>query len=562
MFRGRNLAIPVSWTMASVAQQQHVDADVAATAVGDGRGAFEKRLDQLEAIGARKRQEAALMSTIAPSSEPMSTDFAESEKDDFCRVAPAGGHFATDGLLEMPADASSVDVGAQTDDGGVVSTAAIAGLPKQLDPFEQTSVFLQRFEEADVKLANATEFENSLKEAHKTEESARYGGGKTTEEKMLEEMLKTKKLTCRTPLDAKFRREYIGTAKKPADAAKKKLYDESDDQARFKVEWVSTKLEVCRRQRHDITSWQEVDITLGEYLSFGSIVQSLGGWEYQPAIDGAKRLCSKCLKLNGKWVVYEEFSELLFFLKLRVQHSSVFERKWCEYRTSIEECAGGASMGSGAGKRLPFPVGGNAAAAEDAASKGRAAEAATKAAAIEAAARAKEEEVARKKAEEDAKVPPRPKKKARGADTGALVDAAGATPTRKGSGKGADRGQEPGDVAGKSIPELLKEASKLKIQLTKVEKLAETLIASIKTDDGYKRFNNAENLKPLEEKFGLLKNAYGPFAREFMLQEPAYMEKNYEASRFKINLEGFLELTGPLGELHMLADDISRMHRA
>jgi hypothetical protein len=111
----------------------------------------------------------------------------------------------------------------------------------------------------------------------------------------------------RTPAENKFRRDFIGTPARPAKVELKKLYDDAADKTQFKLDWVTNEYEATRTIRGENTAWGEVDVTLGEYMSYGSVVKDLGGWEWPPAVAGAKRICAKCVKFGGKWTVKEDF---------------------------------------------------------------------------------------------------------------------------------------------------------------------------------------------------------------------------------------------------------------
>ena len=65
-------------------------------------------------------------------------------------------------------------------------------------------------------------------------------------------------------------------------------------------------------------------------MTFGNLVDSLGGWKWPPAVKGAKLVAGKCAKLGGKWLYRESFSEMTFYLKLKHVHREVLTQKWAQ----------------------------------------------------------------------------------------------------------------------------------------------------------------------------------------------------------------------------------------
>ena len=78
-------------------------------------------------------------------------------------------------------------------------------------------------------------------------------------------------------------------------------------------------------------------------MTFGQIVNSLGGWSWEPAVKGAQRLVAKCRLMGGNWIATDPFSELTMYRKLRYTSQEIFDRKWAMYRkefTNTEKTAG------------------------------------------------------------------------------------------------------------------------------------------------------------------------------------------------------------------------------
>jgi hypothetical protein len=85
-------------------------------------------------------------------------------------------------------------------------------------------------------------------------------------------------------------------------------------------------------ERHEYTeSFDDVSEQWGTYCTFGTLVQSYGGWEWEPAVHGAKLAAAMCSKMAGKWVWIDPFSKLPHFLKMEVKHKEVFQKKWSRF---------------------------------------------------------------------------------------------------------------------------------------------------------------------------------------------------------------------------------------
>ncbi len=104
-----------------------------------------------------------------------------------------------------------------------------------------------------------------------------------------------------------------------------------EEKRKFRENWAKEKYKDHVVKKNKEESFDTVDTTKGEYLTFGAIVVALGGWGWQPAIDGAKKLCMKCCRLGGQWVDHDDFTEMPMFLKLSKQHTDIFRRKWSQY---------------------------------------------------------------------------------------------------------------------------------------------------------------------------------------------------------------------------------------
>ena len=113
---------------------------------------------------------------------------------------------------------------------------------------------------------------------------------KTARERDLDILKRTGSFDSRGALGQTFRREH-------ENGHGKALYDMEvgrEAKAKFRREWAARVFADVLQGKEYNSSWREVDRRAGAYLTLGAIVQAYGGWEWPPAIAGAKLTCSKC----------------------------------------------------------------------------------------------------------------------------------------------------------------------------------------------------------------------------------------------------------------------------
>lgn len=133
-------------------------------------------------------------------------------------------------------------------------------------------------------------------------------------------------IPARSSFDSKFRREVKpGT---PQHDEYKTLRTAAEKQ-KFKLEWaeklLDAKVEKAKTFNKELVTTQRCK---GKMLTFGALVVEYGGWEWPPAVEGAKRTAAKCARLGGKWCEVDHFSELLLFRKIDKEDEEEFKRSW------------------------------------------------------------------------------------------------------------------------------------------------------------------------------------------------------------------------------------------
>ena len=88
-------------------------------------------------------------------------------------------------------------------------------------------------------------------------------------------------------------------------------------QTKFRADWAAREVVKAKKFNTVTTSWSTVDVTKGEYVPFGVIVQREGGWEDVTAIAAAARYVRKAQLMAGAWVVYNNMTDRHDYLYLR-----------------------------------------------------------------------------------------------------------------------------------------------------------------------------------------------------------------------------------------------------
>ena len=296
----------------------------------------------------------------------------------------------------------------------------------------------------------------------------------------------------------------------------------------FRQGWAESKYEEVLKTKRYGQDFAYVDETKGEYLSFGAVVTKLGGWEWPPALLGAKNLAARCLRLQGRWVVRDSFSGLLLFLYLNKSFTELYTQKWSEYEeyftrqgpsnsVALPQASSGAEQAGAAQVALPAPQASSSVAlpAPQASSGARG----------KAKAKAKGKSKANKATGEDD------------------------TPTKDDT----------------SLANLLKEALKLKAAILKAKAAADALVERIESGSGsYSWAHNEQNLGALKTSVACLFTGSGgltEFGRDFLLTEAKAMREQ-SGQRWGADLEDFVAVRPRLEEISELTRKILKRSRA
>ena len=305
------------------------------------------------------------------------------------------------------------------------------------------------------------------------------------------------------------------------------------------------------------TSYQDVDITLGEYLPARKIWEKEG--LDQEGFEAAANYIIKCCRLKGKWVSWNSMTERWEFLYMRRQKQQRFVEAWTEYIRSYN-CATGQAALTGAPQLAALAYPQMAALAN---SPAQPQVQALPAQVVPDAAPA---------------VPdPAPAVQARGGRGGKTKTPLCKAKTQSGRGGSTGRGGRAkinsgrGGRGGKSsnpakspsaaagFKDLAKKFQKMKEVMLQIRLAAQTLVSEIKEcdddDNSWNWAKNNQNQAKLEEALkDLIDQSHD---KVYLITTPfGHLKKMYSEERLATEFGNFLKLNAPLKHLEMVVDQL------
>lgn len=146
---------------------------------------------------------------------------------------------------------------------------------------------------------------------------------------MLSGALENGDFELRGPLGQRFQRSMAKDDKAKAEYALCTTYEAKRD---FRQKWATMKYQDIRRGKSYSKSWRNIDATKGTYLPLAKIIEE-EGWvvDKKSAVAAGVRLATQCLTLGGQWVMKDQFTGQLNFLRLRRQHNEEMVEAWTTY---------------------------------------------------------------------------------------------------------------------------------------------------------------------------------------------------------------------------------------
>ena len=133
--------------------------------------------------------------------------------------------------------------------------------------------------------------------------------------------------TSKDPLTQKMMREL------PEDDKLEYKGMSAKDQLEYRQKWGNTKLEKLTEEQCQTNSWQQVDTSLGQYMSASKCFQEEGGTADD--VEPTKKMLQKKIKLGPPHIKYNPDTERHDFLYYRGSHAEIFHRAWDHYQKGV-----------------------------------------------------------------------------------------------------------------------------------------------------------------------------------------------------------------------------------
>lgn len=318
-----------------------------------------------------------------------------------------------------------------------------------------------------------------------------------------------------------------------------------DQKRAYREQWAKTSFAHMVKTKTYTKNYQVVDDDWGEYMTLGAAITHYGGYQWQPAIDGAKAMATRCMMLGGRWTYVDKHqSGLRFFLVMKKAHRERFEEAWSMLRQATTDSLGArttAIADSGAAASSADGDEGNQAGNGDAGNKtgkgkGRQAEAAGA-------------DITNVKAGTKNGGGQAPKSKAKAKAQATKKGGTPPTPNDKG-----------GDASEKNKV-LLAKATKVKTLISKTIAAAKRLLSTIETSTAHSWAHNPQNHGLLQKAVADLDASMSPFHNEFMLTDGKLVKQRVGPHVFREELTSFINLKTKVGEVSDLQKSIVKMHK-
>ena len=196
-------------------------------------------------------------------------------------------------------------------------------LDVEAPPNDLIEQYLKRMQAIPVAAGDTAEFEARCKEVAAAAPK-RAPAAKSASTAAKEHAAATGEFPIRGEIGSKFYRQH-----KPGSEAQLSYQALAhQEKIEYRKKWAKTVYEKVTERQGYQESFDDVSEQWGTYCTFGTLVQSYGGWEWGPAVHGAKLTAAMCSKMAGKWVWVDPFSQLPHFLKMEVKHKEIFQKKW------------------------------------------------------------------------------------------------------------------------------------------------------------------------------------------------------------------------------------------
>lgn len=209
------------------------------------------------------------------------------------------------------------------------------------DPLEYQAPFPEHnHDPADVNKLMSTirqEIDNKaaeVKVAEEAEEADKYDfSGLDGKQKKLAEVFKaaldSNDIGVASALGQRFKRELKSS---PADAEEYASCKTDKDRLNFRLAWAGRRLREIHVIKESVKEYQKVDEKLGSYFTLERIAVEFGhAADHARALEAARRHCTRCVCMSGRWTMWDPMAGQWLFLLLTHNSREVFSKCWRMY---------------------------------------------------------------------------------------------------------------------------------------------------------------------------------------------------------------------------------------
>ena len=272
---------------------------------------------------------AAEACSVVPGAEPSQLQIPPSQPRD-SEACSMGAFAHVPSAPSAPSTPADRGPSSSEDEVDRAMRAALASVDAAKDVHACVSAVQEHFERA----LSATRAEE---DAEKKEE-APY-------EAMLAKALKAGEFDIRDALGQRFQKAHKPGSEEHGKLKQCKTWAEKKA---FRQAWASTQYQELRSSRTWSKSWKTIiDRTKGTHMPLARIIEKEGfSMDSRGATAAGLALARKCLRLGGEWVLKDDFTGSVNFLKLRKEFQEEMEESWamCMQETTRGQ---GGSVGAG-----------------------------------------------------------------------------------------------------------------------------------------------------------------------------------------------------------------------
>lgn len=109
----------------------------------------------------------------------------------------------------------------------------------------------------------------------------------------------------------------------------------TDGQRReVRMEWAKGKISSMKCSKNKVKKWRDVDTKIGRYMTVEKLAEEYGFMAAPKlACQRAVNYASRCARMGGNWLFYEEWSQSWMILFVLMEHREEFTKAWtlCEH---------------------------------------------------------------------------------------------------------------------------------------------------------------------------------------------------------------------------------------